>query len=154
MNVTHAWTERTALIAVRGLRRPVRVLHSTDVHLSYIDERDADRIEEVRSCWGEAQDESVRHPFEELMGGASRMGLDLIVLTGDMISYPSQANVERLHKAVLQAGVPILYTSGNHDWQFPGVPGGAESRESWWAAPRHTTIMSNTQHSRPLQEVK
>ena len=30
--------------------------------------------------------------------------------------------------------VPTLYTSGNHDWHYPGVEGRGKLREEWWEA--------------------
>jgi len=44
MRVLHSWTDVSAIIAVEGLSRPLRVLHLTDSHVALIDERDAEFI--------------------------------------------------------------------------------------------------------------
>jgi hypothetical protein len=131
LNVTHNWADGSANIAIEGLEAPVRILHLTDVHLRYIDERDMhqqDNIrEETRTVGGPHQ-----LGFYELMEQAPAMNLDLLVFTGDMMHWPTKANIERLKETADKTGVPFIFTSGNHDYLYPQLKTGFEKRQEMW----------------------
>ena len=132
MRTTHKWTDETATICVEGLNQTVRMLHVTDSHIALIDDRDAEHIE---ACAGACERfESREQIFDQLMEEAEESSLDLVALTGDIVHFPSQAGVESVVKSIDKVGVPALYTSGNHDWHYPGVEGRGELREAWWDA--------------------
>ncbi len=132
MRTTHKWTDETATICVEGLNQAVRMLHVTDSHIALIDDRDAEHIE---ACTGACERfESREQIFAQLMEEAEESSLDLVALTGDIVHFPSQAGVESVVKSIDKVGVPALYTSGNHDWHYPGVEGRGELREAWWDA--------------------
>ena len=132
MRTTHKWTDETATICVEGLNQTVRMLHVTDSHIALIDDRDAEHIE---ACTGACERfESREQIFDQLMEEAEESSLDLVALTGDIVHFPSQAGVESVVKSIDKVGVPALYTSGNHDWHYPGVEGRGELREAWWGA--------------------
>ena len=42
MKVEHDWSDDTATISVEGLKGTVRMLHATDPHVAWIDDRDAE----------------------------------------------------------------------------------------------------------------
>ena len=42
MRITHSFTDDGATIRIEGLARPVRMLHLTDTHLQFFDERDGE----------------------------------------------------------------------------------------------------------------
>ena len=72
-----------------------------------------------------------------MMIAARSQELDLIALTGDIVDFPSQANVDAVLAGVETAGVQTLYTAGNHDWMFPTnsvTVHQAELRETRWQA--------------------
>lgn len=72
-----------------------------------------------------------------MMISARAQELDLIALTGDIVDFPSQANVDAVLAGVEASGVPTLYTAGNHDWIFPTDSENAkrtESRAAGWTA--------------------
>ncbi len=132
MRATHKWTDETATICIEGLNQTVRMLHVTDSHIALIDDRDAEHIE---ACTGACERfESREQIFDQLMEEAKESSLDLVALTGDIVHFPSQVGVESVVKSIDKAGVPALYTSGNHDWHYPGVEGRGELREAWWGA--------------------
>ena len=132
MRTTHKWTDETATICIEGLDQTVRMLHVTDSHIALIDDRDAEHIE---ACTGACERfESREQIFDQLMEETEESSLDLVALTGDIVHFPSQAGVESVVKSIDKVGVPALYTSGNHDWHYPGVEGRGELREAWWGA--------------------
>jgi UDP-2,3-diacylglucosamine pyrophosphatase LpxH len=132
MHTTHSWTSNTATIHVEGLSSPVRMLHITDAHVSRIDERDEEHVEACASHM--ARNIPREAFFHALMAEAATLSLDLVALTGDIIHYPSQAALESVGKAISQVDVPVVYTSGNHDWWYPHIKGREELRSVWWPA--------------------
>ena len=133
INCTHTYTDQTARIAVEGLERPVRVLHLTDIHLRYFDDRDAGQKDNVREeifpISGEYQ-----AGFYELMDRVPEMDLDLVAITGDAINWPSQANIEHLGGLIRKTGVPTMFVPGNHDWRYPQLAPTEELRSKWMPA--------------------
>lgn len=130
MRATHTWTQDTAAIHIEGLQSPIRMLHVTDAHIACIDDRDAEHQEACESY--RERYESRETLFHTLMAEASILSPDLVALTGDIIHYPSQAAIESASKAISQVDVPVLYTSGNHDWWYPHFKDRQDYRTAWW----------------------
>ena len=142
MKATHSFTDDSAVIRLEGLARPVRMLHLTDTHLRFYDERDGERfqgcveytkrIEEYHRERGTEPDPE--KPFRQSMALAATQDLDLLALTGDIIHFPSPASVEFVIEQITQLGVPAIYTSGNHDVHYTDEPVNAEIRLTRLAA--------------------
>ena len=142
MKATHSFTDDSAVIRLEGLTRPVRMLHLTDTHLRFYDERDGERfqgcveytkrIEEYHRERGTEPDPA--KPFRQSMALAATQDLDLLALTGDIIHFPSPASVEFVIEQLTQLGVPAIYTSGNHDVHYTDEPVNAEIRLTRLAA--------------------
>jgi 3',5'-cyclic AMP phosphodiesterase CpdA len=142
MKATHSFTDDSAVIRLEGLTRPVRMLHLTDTHLRFYDERDGERfqgcveytkrIEEYHRERGTEPDPA--KPFRQSMALAATQDLDLLALTGDIIHFPSPASVEFVIEQITQLGVPAIYTSGNHDVHYTDEPVNAEIRLTRLAA--------------------
>ena len=139
----HSWTDETATIGVQGLRETVRMLHVTDSHIALVDGRDAeheDVCKPIQEDFGRVRqdsngkDISTEETFDETMTEAGQLGLDLVALTGDIVHFPAQASIECATRLMAKAGVPMLYTAGNHDWHFGDLSGREELREAWWPA--------------------
>ncbi|MCW8133130.1 MAG: metallophosphoesterase [Planctomycetota bacterium] len=148
MRIVHESTETTATIRIEGLRAPVRVLHLTDTHLNLCDERDAAHRELSRGREEKfslhRKDEQQRPistsaTWVELMRMAAAEKPDLLALTGDIVTFPSHANLDLAAKELAQAGLPWLYTTGNHDWQFSAFKPSNELRREYYPrlAPLH-----------------
>ena len=101
-----------------GIPTPLEVLHVTDLHLLFSDERDNAYIQQHAAsrtaCFPHAD-----QALEELKQELRRRAPDLLVLTGDILDFPSQANLDALHSLVENAPCPTLYVPGNHDWSLP-----------------------------------
>jgi DNA repair exonuclease SbcCD nuclease subunit len=78
-------------------------MHLTDVHLAY------DKT-------GKPLHKEADYYFHKLLGYVREMDLDLLALTGDIISYPSKINVEKVRSFIENVNVFTIFTSGNHDW--------------------------------------
>jgi DNA repair exonuclease SbcCD nuclease subunit len=55
---------------------------------------------------------------------------DMVALTGDIIHFPSQACLDHATASVNLLDMPVLYTSGDHDWHFPGGEGRAALKDT------------------------
>ena len=119
----------TLCITVPGVRESVRISHITDTHLPLHDSRDdAYAGNYARMSKGGATKET----FSKMLAKAKSSQADLVVLTGDIISFPTFANVEFAAEEIRNTGLDWIYTAGNHDWHFEGVPNSdAAQREEW-----------------------
>ncbi len=143
MRITHTWTDDSATIGIEGLDRPVRVLHVADSHLGLIDERDREHLEackDFRERFGSRRKDDngnniyTEVTFEESMVAAAGMNLDLVAVTGDLIHFPSHANLESAAASLARCETEFMYTAGNHDWRFSGVKHYDGLREEVWPA--------------------
>ena len=142
MRVIHSFTDDSAVIRLEGLTKPVRMLHLTDTHLRFYDERDGEnfqacvdycqRIEKLNRERGIEPDPE--KAFRQAMAQAATENLDLLALTGDIIHFPSPAGVEFVVEEIAALGVPAIYTSGNHDVHYTNEPVNAEVRLTRLAA--------------------
>ena len=119
----------TLCITVPGVRENVRVFHVTDTHLPLHDSRDDAYAGNYARMAGGGASEAT---FSQMLAKAKSAQADLVVLTGDIISFPTLANVEFAAEELRKSGLDWIYTAGNHDWHFEGVPGSdAAQREEW-----------------------
>lgn len=107
------------IISVPGLPRATRILHLTDAHFCLVDEDSphSTACRERRSRWA-AKEQEDRAKY--LLQNAPRTNCDLILLSGDIVDFPSQVSINTVRELLDGSGVPWLYVPGNHDWYFPG----------------------------------
>lgn len=112
-------------LAVKGLKRPYTFFHITDLHMGCFTSEEAAEMPENRRTYAQHRLEffsregrGASELWEEYMACAAREGAELLLLTGDMIDFPSNANLARLMKGVYDSPIPSLYVVGNHDWSF------------------------------------
>lgn len=120
---------------------PLRVFHLTDTHLAIRDGREdpfrqySDRMAGAyRANRHFLTNEmiSAEEAFDRTLDFAKREKPDFLALTGDILSFPSEAGVERVMAKLGETGIPFAYVAGNHDWHYEGMPGSsAELRETW-----------------------
>ncbi len=116
-------------ITVPGLRNALRVFVVGDTHLTLRDQRDV--------AYDGCTARMARYPardgaFAQTLARAKEENADLVALVGDIVSYPTLANVEYVMKELEASGLDWIYTAGNHDWHFEGLPGSdVEQRAEW-----------------------
>ncbi len=141
MRITHTWTDESATIKIEGLAKPVRLLHVTDSHLGLIDDRDAEHMEACggfREKFGERRKDGngnniyAEETFAEVMRDVAGKQVDLLAHTGDLIHFPSQANLEGAAEGLASSGTEFMFTAGNHDWHFSDMPKGTAARDKAW----------------------
>lgn len=74
--------------------------------------------------------------FREALAAAQDEKSELVALVGDILSFPSEAGIEWALTELKKAGLPYLYTAGNHDWHYEGMPGPHAHLRSTWCERR------------------
>lgn len=128
-----------------SLKASCSIMMISDTHLFLSDDREApfrqysDRMAKAYNTTRHFQTGAETHPeecFTESLSMARENAVDLIVLAGDIFSFPSKAAVEWVTSKLRETGIPFMYTSGNHDWHYEGMPGNMESLRSEWIEKR------------------
>lgn len=74
----------------------------------------------------------------------------LVALIGDIVSFPSEAAVDFVLDNMKTAGLRYVYTAGNHDWHYEGMPGSLSSLRSEWIQKR---LLPLYQQQNPFMQV-
>ncbi|CAK0889448.1 unnamed protein product, partial [Prorocentrum cordatum] len=72
--------------------------------------------------WTTGRPTTPKQEFERLVRMAVSKKVDLILLGGDIVNFPTAATVSFVREQMSAAGIPYVYTSGNHDWMLEGQP--------------------------------
>ena len=119
----------TLRMPMPGLKEPVNFFVIGDTHFGFHDARDdayADNYKRMAK-WPAPKD-----ALAKALDRAKKAQADVVVLVGDIISFPTLANLDHLRGELDRAGVPWLYVAGNHDWHFEGDSGSdLEQRARW-----------------------
>ncbi len=132
-------TEQTIRVPMPGLDRPVTVCQITDSHVSLADERDDDQYNahaRVRDgMFSNGHPGALEAALLDMIDRAR--DADAVVLTGDIIDFPSRANLDFLSRAFTHVSPPCLYIFGNHDYRAPWMTDeeAAEARDLFSALP-------------------
>ena len=121
--------------------KETRIFHITDTHLSLDDERGVPYREFSGRMAGAYAENShfqtgeiitTQEGFTRTLSLARDAEADLIALTGDIFSFPSEAAIEWASGMLSETGIPFVYIAGNHDWHYEGMKGSSQSlREEW-----------------------
>ena len=128
----HICPEET-ILTIPGLSRPVTLLQVTDAHLTFADERTSDYTRQMAvertACFARYPGVGTPELFEGVLEAADEAGTACLILTGDILDFPSEANVETLDRLLNGSGRPYLYVTGNHDWSRAWIDGREARRE-------------------------
>ena len=113
-------------VPVKGLKKDFKILHFTDLHACALDEVEKAAMEPVRrdyipprqGLFGGGRPYPSEAALPALMAYGEEIAADLILMTGDIIDFPSEANLTLLKSCVDSCKVPVLYITGNHDWSY------------------------------------
>ena len=94
-----------------GLEKPIRILHVTDNHVAFADERDNERTRELVKS---RRFDSNREKYLNEQLAYAEEHCDLLVHTGDLIDCTSQANFDFARKILSRENV--FFIAGNHEF--------------------------------------
>jgi len=98
-----------------GLEKPLKIFHITDSHVALCDDRDNER----KKALAQRPNRVGREKFLESHLAYGRENCDLIVHTGDLIDFTSQANFDFARKVL--ADEKVFFAAGNHEFsQYVG----------------------------------
>ncbi len=115
-----------------GPRPPLRLLHTSDVHLGAYDHGRGEHLDALRAGLEDA--------FRRTVDKALREEVDAMLIAGDFIDN-ARVRDETLHFAaseIARAGVPVVVLPGNHDHVGAGS---LYSRIDWAAAAPNLQLM-------------
>lgn len=138
------------------IQRPTNVFFVSDTHLWNSDEREqpfskysgrmANAYHETRH-FQTGDKTSPQEAFSATLKQAKAKGADLLILGGDIFSYPSEAAIEWALAQLADTAIPFVYTAGNHDWHYEGMPGSLAGLRHTWTDERLRPLY---QHGDPL----
>ncbi len=101
-----------------GLARSFTVCQPTDLHLVYADSRSGAYETELAAV-REKNFPHAHQAKEEIQNYLQKNKPDLLLMSGDILDFPTESNLDALRAFLADIGCPYLYTPGNHDWTFP-----------------------------------
>lgn len=110
-------------IVIPELENEYEFLFLTDTHLVTVDENEAEQVKEYTETryklFYEQNYTSSMERFDDWIQYANQEKLSGVLFGGDIIDFPSKANLNVLREELSQLEVPYIYTLGNHDWTYP-----------------------------------
>ena len=112
-------------VKIKGLKRDYTFFHLTDLHMGEFTPAEAAEMPEERRAYAQRRFEDFAREgqgsaalWKDFVARAKAEDADLLLLTGDIIDFPSDANVKALKDGIRAGGIPTLFVVGNHDWSF------------------------------------
>ena len=113
-----------------GLKKAVRLLVLADSHLTIDDER-GEPYKDYSKRMAQYFHQSIPN-LEKAASVVKDKNFDLILMLGDMVSFPTAKGVETILEKIKPLNTPFAYIAGNHDWHYEGEPGTEmELRRKW-----------------------
>jgi predicted MPP superfamily phosphohydrolase len=88
------------VIPMHGISKEINLVHLTDIHLTEADDREENKIldlkEDRRKCFERPDKIPVKDVLYKFLQYSDEINADCIVFTGDIIDFPSLANLELL----------------------------------------------------------
>ena len=144
-NVTHTVNspyELSATIRIPDLHDSLKIMQITDSHISIADEKESDLMK-----YGDRMHKAYMNPrqhfsedtalttfasLDNILLKAKNENINLLVLTGDIVNFPSAASVNYVYERLKATGIRWLFISGNHDWHYEGMEGTLDSLRNTW----------------------
>lgn len=111
-------------VVIPGLEKEYNYLFLSDTHIICLDgEETQQQLDNAiprqdtlfKDAWGRTPEEV----FPAWMAYANEQQVDGLLLGGDIIDFPSRANLAFLEENLETLEMPYLYVPGNHDWTYP-----------------------------------
>lgn len=112
-------------VTIPGLSKEYTLLQVSDLHSAAFSAEESKAMDASRRSYITGRRNSFtdglllseeRMPY--MFGYADEIGADLMLLTGDIIDFPSEMNVTLMRDTLASLKTPALYSLGNHDWCY------------------------------------
>lgn len=115
------WDEKS--VTVPGLKQDYEIWFMADAHITLVGDEESDEITQYAAerTPGFANNMGVSSDaiFSAFIDEANEEQPDMILFGGDILDFPSEANLAFLQSELDRLMVPYVFTMGNHDWTFP-----------------------------------
>lgn len=134
----------------------IDIILLSDTHLSMKDDREKPYEEYSKRMSGAyaitrhyqtGEETNPQQAFVETIEIGKKKNIDLLVLAGDIFSYPSERAVEWVDSVLIESKLKYVYTTGNHDWHYEGMQGTSQKLRQTWINNR---LISLYQERNPL----
>jgi len=139
MKVEYEENTSTGQIIIRSdiIEKAVTLLHLTDSHLLEVDDREEELelLHDICRKWKEIENveqASSSLYFHNILKLGNENEVDCTVMTGDVVDFPSLANLEFVKQSLQSISSPYLYTLGNHDWHYPYLEWNDTTRREYY----------------------
>ncbi len=109
-------------LSVSGLKHSYKFLYIADTHVISISGSDSQQSKNVaiprRDMFTSRSGKKSAELFPYWIKTANNNGVNALLMGGDIIDYPSDANISLLDRQLKNLNSPYLYTLGNHDWSY------------------------------------
>lgn len=110
-------------IVLEGLQEKYDILFLTDTHVVQESPEDSrqvgDNARERKTMFKDAEGVPSSEQYPAWMNYAVEQDMDGVLLGGDIIDFPSEANVGFIREQFAKLDMPYVYVLGNHDWTYP-----------------------------------
>lgn len=151
LSVDHNFDSYNTVIKCKSIKEKVSFIHISDSHLSILKNGKSEYPE-----FTSRMDVAYKDPkhyltdiagtkeqhFEGILEEARKKNVDLILLTGDIINNPTIDNVAYVKTRLDECGIEYIYTAGNHDWHFEGMPGNSHDLRDKWISERLSPLFN------------
>ena len=134
--------DQVSTISIPGYNDSIRIMQITDSHIDIPNEEEADLTKlgermhnsymNPRKHYSKDISRSTVEYFGDLLLKAKEDNIDLLLLTGDIVNFPSAVSVNYVYERLTETGIPWLYIAGNHDWHYEGMEGILDSLRLTW----------------------
>ena len=126
---------------VNNLEKPFKAMFLADVHYTIEDQRGEPFYDYSKRMGGSAakpenygKSNGRESSLLKSLDKAKRENVQLVILGGDILNFPSLASAESLFEIMENSKMQWMFISGNHDWHYEGEQGqAAELRAKWQA---------------------
>lgn len=148
-------TNNMVTMYLEGVTKFTRIIQISDTHLWMDDDRGIDyqkfsqRMAKAYNKTKHFLTGAETNPsacFEQTLKIAKENKADLIVLTGDIFSFPSEAAIDWVIKSLDETYIPFVYISGNHDWHYEGMEGTIDDLRNVWISKRLSALFPSAQY--------
>ena len=139
--VRNPW-DLSATINIPYFNDSLKMMQITDIHISIEDENEADLMKYAermhkaylnpRKHYSQDTSKTTFQYLDDILLKAKNEKIELLLLTGDIVNFPSPVSVKYVYDKLVETGIPWLYISGNHDWHYEGMPGSLDSLRLTW----------------------
>lgn len=143
------WSYRNRLLIAGDGLPSARFAVVGDTHLSMTDSREdpfrtysgrmAGAYTSVKHFKSAVAADPATH-FKQVLAEVKRSKADVLLLAGDIVSFPSEAAVEFVKKELDKSGLEWMYVAGNHDWHYEGLKGSSDALRREWTAKRLSSL--------------